>query len=205
MGRLYLVGDKAEIDRRKQVLGLSSVIETWQDLYTPGIIWMGDEETRRLAYGQAHDRAPAGLYWLGEEAKRTLDGVGGELPFELVVDGEAVSVYYGPRLADTASLPFEESLRARVLSAHGIAVVWATYNGLGERVEHRPSGPTDPLFYLRRTRGTVAHLWRLFRTKAEALAFATERGAQDPEAVEWAGKLPVADFAELVQRFGRRA
>ena len=38
----------------------------------------------------------------------------------------AVPVYYGPRLCDVESLPAEESLRSRVLSAHGIAVAWIT-------------------------------------------------------------------------------
>jgi hypothetical protein len=203
--RLYLLREKEEIDRRKGLLGPGVAIETWQDLYTPGIVWIGDDETRRLAYAAAREAASAGLYWVGEEAKRMLESAGGELPFELAVDGQAVSIYYGPRLADTESLPSEESLKARVLSAHGIAVVWATYDQLGRRSEHQPSGPTDPLFYLRRTRGRVAHLWRLFRTKAEAIAFAAERGARDPEMLEWAEQIPVADFEELLRRFGQEA
>jgi hypothetical protein len=203
--RLYRLGEKEEIDRRKRLLGPRVAVETWQDLYTPGIVWIGDDETRRLAYATAREAAPAGLYWVGEEAKQLLESAGGELSFELAVDADAVSVYYGPRLADTESLPTEESLKARVLSAHGIAVLWATYDQLGRRVEHQPSGPTDPLFYLRRARGRTAHLWRLFHTRAEAITLAIQWGGSDPEMLEWAERIPVADFEELLRRFGQTA
>lgn len=204
MGRLYLVGEKEEIDRRKKLLGQAVVVEVWQDLYTPDIVWIGDDETRRISYSKKRPGAPTGLFWMGEEAKRTLDRAGDELRCLLAIDAAAVPVYYGPRLADLESLPSEESLKARVLSAHGIAVVWATYDRFGERKEYRPMSPIDPTFYLRRARGSVVHLWRLFRAKSEAIAYMTEHFAEDPEALGWADRLAVEDFEQLMDRFGRR-
>jgi len=204
MGRLYFVGEKEEIDRRKKLLGQAVVVEVWQDLYTPDIVWIGDDETRRISYSKKQPGAPTGLFWMGEEAKRTLDRAGDELRCLLAIDAAAVPVYYGPRLADLESLPSEESLKARVLSAHGIAVVWATYDRFGERHEYRPMSPIDPTFYLRRARGSVVHLWRLFRTKSEAIAYMTEHFPEDPEALGWADRLAVEDFEQLMDRFGRR-
>jgi hypothetical protein len=204
MARLYLIAEREEIERRKRLVSPSMVVEIWQDLYTPGIVWLGDDERRRIAYHAAREDVPPGLYWVGEASKRALDSVGEPLRFLLALDVEAVSVYYGPRLTDADSLPAEESLKARVLSAHGIGVVWMTYDRFGERTEYRPSSPTDPIFYLRRTRGNVAHLWRLFRTKSEAVAYVGEHFAADAAAQTWAAHLAARDFDELVERFGRK-
>lgn len=203
MGRLYLVADKAEIDRRKKLVGSFPLVEVWQDLYTPDIFWMGEDEPRRIAYGRREERVPGGLFWMGEQSKAALDRTGEPLPFLLALPDETVPAYYGSRLSDTESLPSEESLKARVLSAHGIAVVWATYDPSGGRTEYQPTSPTDPTFYLRRPRGQVVHLWRLFRTRPQAIGYVTERLATDPDAVRWAERLPADDFAELVARFGQ--
>ena len=204
MGRIYLVPDRVEIDRRKKLVEAGPLIEVWQDLHADDVFWIGDEETRRRAYASPEPRTPTGLLWIGEESKAALDRAGEPLPFALAVREEAVPVYYGPRLADVESLPSEESLKARVLSAHGVAVVWATYDPSGRRNQYQPASPTDPTFYLRRPRGAVAHLWRLFATRADALAYATQHLAEDPEATEWAGSLPCDDFGQLVERFGER-
>jgi hypothetical protein len=111
-----------------------------------------------------------------------------------------VPVYYGPRLADADSLPFEDSLRARALSSRSIALVWSTYDGFGQRVEHRPASPLDATFYLRRPRGRALHLFHGFRTKAEAIAAMADRLTDDPEACAWAESLPVSNFADLMNR-----
>ena len=204
MGRLYLVQDKEEVDRRKKLLDPSLVIEVWQDLYAGEVAWLGDDASRRVAYSQKRERPPAGLFWLGESSKLALDGVGEPLPFLLAVDENSIPVYYGPRLTDIESLPGEESLRARVLSAHGIAVQWVTYNQFGERSNYQPGSPIDPTFYLRRPRGHAAHLFRLFRTKREAIAFITEYYSTDPEALEWAHRLPGESFEQVVRQFGSK-
>jgi hypothetical protein len=67
-------------------------------------------------------------------------------------------------------------------------------------VDHEAWGAGDPLFYLRRPRGDAAHLWRLFRTKGDAVAFMEARFADDPEARQWALDLPLDDFPSLIGR-----
>ena len=98
MTTLYVTNEGGEIARRRRLLPPGQLVEAWQDLYVTGD------------------------FWLGESSKALLDGVGAPLPVTLVLDGGAVPIYYGPRLQNVESLPLEESLRTRVLSAHGIAV-----------------------------------------------------------------------------------
>jgi hypothetical protein len=118
----------------------------------------------------------------------------------LALPADAVPVFYGPRLCDLESLPREESLRARVLSAHGIAVAWITLNAMGERATHEPKSADEPLFHLRRPGGGAGHLWRLFRTKAEAVGWMERTYGQDSEGAEWARALPAEDFEALLKR-----
>lgn len=207
MGRIYLVAGRDEIDRRKPRAEPGHLIEAWQDLYSDEVFWLGDDEARRAAYASAVRATPRGdgLFWIGEQSKRVLDGVDDPLPFVLALSEEVVPVYHGPRLTDVESLPSGESLRARVLSARGIAVVWATYGASGTRNEYQPAAPTDATFYLRRPRGRVAHLWRLFRTRTEARVWVGEHLADDADAQRWVAALPAEDFSALVDRFGDRA
>src|SRR5581483_1566865 len=106
------------------------------------------------------------------------------------------------RLSDLDSLPTEESLKARVLSGHGIAAAWITLDRFGERTVYEARGPHDPVFHLRRVGGGTGHVWRLFTTKAEAVAFMREAYGDDAEASEWAAALAVADFDALLKRYG---
>ena len=101
-------------------------------------------------------------------------------------------------------MPREESLKARVLSAHGIAVAWITLDRFGQRASYEPASPVDPVFHLRRVGGGAGHLWRLFRTRPEAVVYMAESYGRDSEGAEWAQALAVSDFEELVKRFGRR-
>ena len=180
MGRLYLVADGAEIARRRRLVAQGFLIEVWGDLYD------------------------AGHFWMGEQSKGHLDSVGPPLAPRLVLDPEAVSVYYGPRLCDVESLPSEESLKSRVLSAHGIGVAWITFDQFGERTKYEPASPADPIFYLRRPGGQAAHIWRLFRAKDEALVYMGEYYGKDSEARDWAQSLPVGRFDELLARYGQK-
>ena len=91
-----------------------------------------------------------------------------------------------------------------VLSAHGIAVAWITYDRFGARTEYQPSSPLDPVFYLRRPGGHAAHLWRLFKTKREAVQYMAEYFGRDPESGDWAERLKAEDFQELVDRYGKK-
>lgn len=180
MGRLYLVGDAGEIARRRKLVPPGLMVEAWADLHE------------------------AGRFWIGETSKSLLDGVGTPLPSLLSLDGGAVPVYYGPRLRDVESLPLEESLRTRVLSARGIAVAWITLDRTGARTVHEPEGPADPIFFLRRPAGTAAHIWRLFRQKREAQAYMADEYVDDGEGREWAAMLSVETFEELLERHAIR-
>jgi len=200
MGRIYLVADRGEINRRRQKLR-GVLIEAWPDLHGCELFWLGDDETRRVAY--ASDRrqeSPGGLFWIGEESKAALDTAGGPLAWDLAIDEGVVPIFYGPHLSDAESLPREESVRARVLSANAIAAVWTTYDPFGNRVEHQPSSPLDPTFHLRRPGGKSVHLFRVLSTKAEASTIMTSRTRHDPEALAWVERIPATDFVDLLQR-----
>jgi len=178
VSRLYLVHGGDEIPRRRALLPTGSVVEAWGDLFTPGLVWMG------------------------EESKALLESVGEPMTVRQVVPAERVAVYYGPRLTDLESLPTEESLRARVLSAHGIAVAWITLDRFGQRTAYEPKAPADPVFHLRRRGGSAGHLWRLFRAKREAVVFMGEAYGTPSEAGDWAEGLEVTDFDALVKSDG---
>jgi len=198
MGRIYLVTDRAEIERRRQALP-GVIIEVWPDLYAGDLFWLGDAEQRRETYtAVARERPPGGVYWIGETSKAALDGTGRPLSWELAVDESLVPVYYGPWLADADSLPHADSIRARALSARSIAVAWSTYDRLGQRIEYRPASPLDEKFYLRRPRGRTLHLFHGFPTKADAIAAMADRSPGDPGAAAWAESLSVQDFSTLI-------
>ena len=178
---LYLVENRDEVLRRRALVPAGHVVEAWAD------------------------HARAGAFWVGEESKRLLDAAGEPLPAVLALADESVPVYYGPQLCDIESLPREESVRARVLSGRGIAVAWITLDRFGERTTYTPSGPDDPVFYLRRVGGGPAHVWRTFRAKKEAVVYLSESYGADSEAAEWARALPVEDFDALLKRYRRPA
>jgi hypothetical protein len=177
MTRLYLLGDAGEIARRRRLAPSGQIVEAWPDLEAQG------------------------EWWVGEGSKSLLDAAGGALPARLVADGAKVPIYYGPRLRDVESLPSEESLRGRILSAHGIGAAWITLDAAGERTTYEPSSPEDPVFFLRRPGGTTAHLWRLFHRRAEAEAYMREYFGRDDEALAWAHALPAADWSDFLARF----
>jgi hypothetical protein len=180
VSRIFLFPDGLEIARRRQRLPAGQFVEAWPDLYVPG------------------------LAWITEESRVALETATGPLRGALAIDADAVTVYYGPRLTELASLPAESSLKARVLSAHGVAVAWITLDRFGERVVHRVDSPLDPIFFLRRPGGSTTHQWRLFRTKPEAVLFMREHYGDDPEASEWANGLAVGSYDELLERHGHR-
>jgi hypothetical protein len=152
------------------------LIEVWPDLHAPG------------------------EFWVGEGAKALLDEAGAPLAARLALDAASVSIYYGPRLCDAESLPTEESLQTRVLSAHGIAAAWTTLDRFGVRRRHEPRSPTDPAFYLRRAGGSAAHLWRLFQSRREATVYMAEYYGDDAQGRAWAEGLAVDTWDELIER-----
>jgi len=129
-------------------------------------------------------------------------GRGGRIQVDQLLEGyrpgRIVRIY--PGNWPVIPLPLEESLRARVLSARGIAVAWISYDQFGERTVYEPTGPADPIFYLRRPGGSAAHIWRLFRTKPEARVYMAEYYGRDSEGRDWAETLPAETFDELLAR-----
>jgi len=177
MGRLYLVVDGEEISRRRPLVPAGRLVEVWPDLYARG------------------------EFWIGESAKLLLDGTGEPLPVKLELDPAAVPIYYGPRLCDLDSLPAEESLQARVLSAHGVGAVWITLDRFGQRSLYEPGSPLDPVFYLRRPGGRTAHVWRLFQSRREASVYMAEHFGDDPEGRLWAEGLAAETWKGLIERY----
>jgi hypothetical protein len=177
---LHLVEGKDEVLRRRALVPPGQVVEAWADHHV------------------------ADAFWLGEESKRLLDAAGAPLRAALTLPDDSVPVYYGSHLCDIDSLPREESVRTRALSAHAIAVAWITLDRFGERTTYQPSAMDDPVFYLRRVGGGASHVWRVFRTRTEAVTYVTEAYGAGSEAVEWAKGLPVETFDELIKRYGRR-
>jgi hypothetical protein len=174
MGRIHLIAGSAEIARRRRLVPAGRLVEAWRDLRLP-------------------DR-----FWVDDEAKSLLDATGVPLLAEVSLDADRVPIFYGARLDHIESLPTEASLRARVVSAGGMAVAWITVNAFGERTEYEPQSPADPIFFLRRPRGDTAHIWRLFRSRHDAIIYMREHFGRDAEALEWAEHLPVQDYEELM-------
>src|SRR3979411_427777 len=106
---------------------------------------------------------------------------GGEpLRPKLTLESAAGPIYYGPRLCDVESLPAEESLQTRALSARGIAVVWITMDRFCERTQDDTTAPVALVSYLRRPGRSAAHVWRLVQSKAEAVVYMAEYFGDDP-------------------------
>ena len=176
MSRLYLTTEKDEIARRRGLVPKGEVVEAWADLVEPGALWLGDA------------------------SKALLERAGTALAVRLSLPADSVAVYYGPQLSDVESLPREESLRARVVSGRGIAAAWITLDRFGQRNTFEPQSPADPVFNLRRVGGGRGHLWRLFRTKPEAIVYMVEAYGRESEGAEWAQALAVEDFDGLLKR-----
>ncbi len=180
MSRLYLTTEKDEIARRRGLVPKGEVVEAWADLVEPGALW------------------------LGEASKALLERASTPLAVRLSLPADSVAVYYGPQLSDVESLPREESLRARVVSGRGIAAAWITLDRFGQRNTFEPQSPADPVFNLRRVGGGRGHLWRLFRTKPEAIVYMVEAYGRESEGAEWAQALAVEDFDGLLKRHARQ-
>ena len=177
MSRLYLTTAQDEIARRRALAEKGRIVEAWPD------------------------QADGSAVWIGEDTKALLESLGGPLSVELSLPAESVAVYYGPQLCDIESLPREESLKTRVLSARGIAVAWITLDRFGQRASYEPASPAEPIFHLRRVGGGAGHLWRLFRTREEAVTSMSEAYGRESEGAEWARALPGEDFGALVKRY----
>jgi hypothetical protein len=177
MSRIYRIDNGRAVRERQGALPRGTAAEAWLDVFEPGAVWVSDA------------------------TKRLLDGVGPPLASGAIVEGARIPIFYPEEPRDAASLPSEESLRVRVVAAHGIAVAWyGTTGQAGGRPLPEPTSPEDPFFYLMKMGGSANHAWRLFRTRDEAVEFMVRHLPEDAKARAWADALPAARYLDLLSR-----
>ncbi len=179
MSRIYRIDDGRAVRERQRALPKGTVVEAWPDVFDPG------------------------TFWISEATKRLLDGVGAPLTPSAAVESSRVPIYFSEASREAASLPSEESLRVRVLAGHGIGVMWyGTTTQAGGSPLPEPASPEDAFFYLMRIGGDANHVWRLFRTRDDAVEFMTRHFPGDPGARGWAEALPVSRYPDLLRYEG---
>ncbi len=168
---------RARRDRAARDLPKGQPVETWRDAFLPDLFWMGEETMAALDAGAADPLAAVAR-----------------------VDEKAVPIWQGTA-EDAESLPPSRSIRTRTLAGHGIAVAWVGPLKGGVRLPHEPTGPEDAFFTLMRVGGSRNHLWRLFRSRADARRHVVAVLPGDPRAAAWAEGLPHEDYASLLRHF----
>lgn len=141
-----------------------------------------------------------GIYWVADEAKRALEEV--NIPFKVPsqIPADLVKVYHARHLLpDPASLPDEDSVKARVLAGHGIGAVLFFIGDGKQMPPEEPTDPKDALFYLSRPGAKYYYLWRLFRSREDAETYAVQRLKADEDAKAWAISIPVLTYRELLE------
>ena len=177
MSRIYRIDDGRAVRERQHALPKGTVVEAWADVFERGTFWVSDA------------------------GKRLLDGTGPSLVSSAVVESQLIAIFYPQEPRDEASLPSEDSLRARVVAAHGIAVMWyGMTTQMSGRPLPEPTSPEDPFFYLMRMGGRTNHAWRLFRTRDEAAEFMARHFPASAEATAWAHALPAVRHSDLLAR-----
>jgi hypothetical protein len=176
MSRIYRIDEGRAVRERQRALPKGTVVEAWPDVFDPG------------------------TFWISEATKRLLDGSGAPLRPSASVESSRIPLYLPEEPRDAASLPSEESLRVRVLAGHGIAVTWyGTTSHAGERPLPEPSSPQDAFFYLMKMGGSANHVWRLFRTRDEAMEFMARYFPDDAGAGAWTEALQVPRYPDLLR------
>ncbi len=179
MSRIFRIDDGRALRERQRALPKGSVAEAWPDVFEPG------------------------SFWIGDGTKRLLDGTGTPLTPSAVVEGSRIAIFFPDDLREPASLPTEESLRVRVLAGHGIAVTWyGTPSHAGGRSLPEPTSPEDAFFTLMKMGGSRNHVWRLFRSRDEAVEFMARSFPNEARARAWAEGLPVARYPDLLRSAG---
>ncbi|MGD0266378.1 MAG: hypothetical protein ABSD47_15685 [Candidatus Methylomirabilota bacterium] len=177
MSRIYRIHDGRTVRERQCALPRGTVVEAWLDVFE------------------------AGTVWVSHATKRLLDGAGPPLAPSAAVESARIPIFFPEEPRDAASLPSEDSLRVRVVAAHGIAVAWyGTTGQAGGRPLPEPTSPEDPFFTLMKMGGSANHAWRLFRTRDEAVEFMARHFPGDAKARAWADALPTARYSDLLSR-----
>lgn len=176
MSLIYRVDDGPGLRERQRALPKGTVAEVWPDVFAPG------------------------MFWISEATKELLEGVGGPLRPSAVVESSRILIFYPDEPRDLVSMPLEDSVRGRVLAGHGIAATWyGTTAHPGIRPLPEPATPEDAFFYLMRVGSRTNHVWRLFRTREEAVEFIGRTFPHDARASAWAESLPVARYLDLLR------
>ena len=142
-----------------------------------------------------------GVFWVADEAKQALEEV--KIPFKVPgqISADLVRIYYAPHLQpDPASLPNEDSVKARVLAGHGIGAVLFFIGDGKQMPPEEPTHPKDALFYLSKPGAKYYYLWRLFRSKEDAEGYVVQKFKDDEEAKAWADSIPVLSYGELLEK-----
>ena len=170
-----------------------------------GSLW---QQLRQLLKGRYvevwADVFEEGVFWVADEAKAALEEV--KIRFKLLnqIPADRVKVFFAPRLhPDPASLPNEDSVKARILAGHGIGAV-LFFIGDGQQMPpEEPTSPKDALFYLSKPGAKYYYLWRLFRSKEDAEHYVVQKFKDDEEAKSWSASIPVLAYGELLQEANR--
>src|SRR5574341_480106 len=179
MSRIYRVDDGPGLRQRQRALPKGAVAEVWPDVFEPG------------------------TFWISGSTKQLLEKIGGPLLEGAIVPASRIPIFYPDEPRDLGSLPSEESLRVRVLAGHGIAVTWyATTAQPGIRPLPEPATPEDVYFYLMRMGSRTNHVWRLFRTREEAVEFMARTFPQKTQARTWAESVPAGRYLDLLRGDG---
>lgn len=140
------------------------------------------------------------IFWVTDEARAALEEV--KIPFTLLnqVPADRVKVFYAAHLKpDPASLPNEDSVRARILAGHGVGAI-LFFIGDGQQMPpEEPTSPKDALFYLSKPGAKYYYLWRLFRSKEDAEHYVIQKFKGDENARTWVTSIPVLAYGELLQ------
>ncbi len=168
---------------------------------TLGDLWQQLRQVLKGRYVEVwSDVFEEGIFWVADGAKAALEEV--KVPFALLnqIVADRIKVFYAARLQpDPASLPNEDSVRARVLAGHGIGAVLFFIGDGHEMPPEEPTSPKDALFYLSKPGAKHYCLWRLFRSKEDAEHFVAQKFRDDEGAKNWVASIPVLAYGELLQ------
>ncbi|MBI3989395.1 MAG: hypothetical protein HY347_07235 [candidate division NC10 bacterium] len=186
MLKIYRLGDAAEILKRKQAIPPGVPAQVWGDVLEQSKVGLL--------------RLPK-FFWVDEETKMVLDGLGDPLKPLFAIDGEKIPIFSLKPPEGREGYPSETSVRVRVIAGHGIGVAWLQCDPGEARLLHEPSSPRDAFFFLKRVGFHATHLWRLFRSREDARWFVNTYSPEDPQASTWPDLLPADDFEDFLRRY----
>ena len=139
------------------------------------------------------------IHWAAEVARAVLDEVGIGYRVTGEVNAEAIPVFFPAGLETPPEiLPDGDSLRARILAGHGIAAALVSVASSANPPREEPTTPEDSLFYLSKPGGGRYCIWRLFRSKEDAVYHMQRSFPDDPGGAEWIEQVRGGDYTSLL-------